>query len=129
MHSAFTVSNNQQNKAFEFVLEMIREDIFEGKDRSKYIPVYFEDSSIIPSILRPTAKKLPDAITSVMQKLHRVEAYALSSQSGLPIKNDISIPQEYVENLNICISDVLTKSHQLCSSLHCLRVSITIFLS
>ena len=119
----FAVPDRPQTKGFNFILEMIKQNIMDGRDRSKYIPVYFEGQSDVPGTLRCMCKKLPDSLTFILQKLHKIEPYVLSNEGSLPVRNSISLAEESTRVLHICIENLLKNSHTSCYSSSCRKVS------
>lgn len=112
-------SDLPQTKAYNFILEMVKQNIMDGRDRKKYIPVYFEELATVPGTLRCISKKLPETMLSILHKLHGVEAYVLSSDKTLPIRNSVTVPDDSFKNLNICIENLSKTSHPLCLSSNC----------
>ena len=124
----FIVSGIPQTKAFNFILEMVKQNIMDGQDRTKYIPVYFEKQALVPGTLRCISKKLPEAMLSVLQKLHRIETYVISHENNIPIRNSVILPEDSFKDFNICVENLSTRFHSLCSSSTCSKVSYSNFL-
>ncbi|XP_065058452.1 uncharacterized protein LOC135686194 [Rhopilema esculentum] len=109
-----------QGKAYNFILDIIKHNIMDTQDRSKYIPVYFDKLSTLPDALRGFAKRIPDEMDQILAMLLSIPRYFVSNEASLPVKNDIVVSDQ-LTSLNICISSVLERVHPSCPISQCKR--------
>lgn len=100
---------------------MIKQNIMDGSEKSKYIAVYFEGITV-PETLQCISKKLPDAMTSIFEQLLNVEPFSVSSESSLPVRNDVILDDHSIPELKTCIVNFLRNSHEKCCSASCKKV-------
>ena len=100
---------HNESTAFEFILNIIRTRILNKEDRSRFISIYYDHKSSVPVYLQSTAKKMPKALTGIVNHIHN---------------DSIERSVELMGNLKNARSNILKSYHPACDVTLCHKVRV-----
>lgn len=104
------------DNSFKFILDVIKEKVWRTGSKSRYIPIYFDESELhhVPVWLHGVACQVPDDTENILRRIFSIQQYNIEST---PKRNDIVIDQVRLDELKKATTCILEIKHMqyICS--------------